>query len=427
MQVSIIDISDIEKEVEVHVTAEELQPHFEKAYKQEQAKISIKGFRKGKAPLEMVKNLYGEAIEYDSLTSIASDFFQQAMEAHNISPIGEPALVNMDYKRGKEFSFKIKYEVQPHFELKEYTKIAVEKLVHHVTDKELDEEILRLRKNNATLLEVQSVTDEGHVVTIDAQELDETGTPLIGKRNQGMRVYLDDENVVQEVKTALSNVSVGERRRVKFEVKHQDHSHTNHLELTVTKIEKVIVPEFDDEFVKKITKEKIATPSDFRAKLRQELEAYWNEMSERRVVDSLINEIVRRHDISVPESVVKALTDAEIEELKNQYPNKKLPEGFNEEEYRSQFRPNAILQAKWYFIRDKIVEKENITVDDNELEQRAERDAPTMGIEKERLLQFYKNSESLQNRLITEKLMRFLRENAIITEKVVDETQNPLV
>jgi trigger factor len=418
-----VDISDVEKEIQIQVTADELQPHFDKAYKQEQLKVNIKGFRKGKAPLEMVKSLYGEAIEYDSLTHIASEFYQKAMDEQNISPIGEPSLVDMNYKRGEQFSFKIKYEVEPHFELKEYKNIPVEKLVHHVTDKELDEEILRLRKNNSTFSEVQTVTDDGHVVTVDAQELDDTGAPLIGKKYSGMRVFLDDENVVQEIKTALKNVTAGEKRRAKFEVDHQDHKHTNHLELTVRKIEKVNVPDFNDEFVKIITKEKVTTPTDFKYKLRQDLESYWNDMGERHMIDSLINEIVRRHEITVPESVVKALTDSQIEELKNQYPTKKLPDDFNETEYRSQYRPNAILQAKWYFIRDKIAERENIAVDEKELEQRAEKDAPNMGIEKERLLQYYKNSDSLQSRIVTEKLMKFLRDNAVITEKIADEIQ----
>jgi trigger factor len=329
----------------------------------------------------------------------------------------------MNYKRGELFSFKIKYEVAPQFELKEYKNIPVEKIVHPVTDKELDEEILRLRKLNATFSEVQTVTGEGDVVTVDVQELDDTGTPLIGKKTSGRRVSLDDETIVPEVKAALKHASVGEKRRVKFALTHHDHQHTNHLELTVTKIEKMNLPEFNDEFVKNITKENVTTTTDFRTKLRQDLEAYWNDIGERRLMDSLINEIIRRHDISVPESVIKTLTDAHIEELKNQYPNKKLPDNVNESEYRTQYRPNAILQAKWYFIRDKIVEKENISVEEKELEERAEKDARAMDIEKERLLQFYKNSESLHNRIITEKLMKLLRDHAIVTERVTDETE----
>lgn len=418
MQVFIKDITEVEKELQVHVTAKELEPHFDKAYKREQSKIEVKGFRKGKTPLDLVKKLYGESIEYDSLATIANEIYLQVIEERNLKPIGTPTLTDMKYKRHEELSFTIKYEVTPSFELKEYKGIPVEKIVHQVTNEEIDEEILRLRKKYATFTEVQSVIDDEHVVTVDAQELDVDGTPLIGKKKLGIRVYLADKNVVDEVKDKLKGASVGETKRVKFEVGQFDNKLTNHLDLRITKIEKVQFPELSNEFVKQITKDKIASVAEYKEKLRSDLEKYWKSVSEQLVSNSIINEIIRRHDITVPESVIEALLDSEIEDIKNQYPNKNLPDDFNEQKYRSENRANAILQAKWYFIRDKILERENITIDENELERRAESDAQNTGIEKDRLLQFYKNSESIKNRLITEKLITFLKEHAVITEKI---------
>ena len=107
MEVSITDITDVEKEISINVPAAELVPHFDKAYAEYIPKIEIKGFRKGKAPLDMIKKIHGEAIEYDSLSTVASNIYREVVEQRNIKPIGEPALVDMNYKRGETFVFKV--------------------------------------------------------------------------------------------------------------------------------------------------------------------------------------------------------------------------------------------------------------------------------------------------------------------------------
>ncbi len=418
METSIIDHSDIEKEIQITLSQEELLPHFDKAYKKEQAKIEIKGFRKGKAPLDMIKRIYGEAIQYEALDTIANDVYRSVITERNIYPLGEPALTDINYKPGEPFTFKVKYEVQPTFEVNDYRNVPVEKLIHHVTDDEVDEEIERVQHANSELAEVEEVTDEEHVVTLDIQELDDTGSPLVGKKSSGAKLYLNEQTLAPEIRYALTNVKKGESRRVNFEYQHGEHKHLNNWEMTPTKIEKVVIPELTDEFVKKATKLKVDTVDQFRQNVKKDIERYWIETSEQQVKNMLVDEIVRRHDIPVPNALVRSLTDARIEEIKNQSQGKKLPADFNETEFRENYKAFAIHQAKWFLIRDKIIEKEQLTVTDADLEKRAEEDAPKMSIEKERLLTFYKSSDALKERLIYEKLMNFLLEHAVISEKI---------
>jgi len=421
MDVSIADITEVEKELHIRATAEELVGHFEKAYKKQRAKIEIKGFRKGRAPLDLVKKLHGEAIEYGSLDDVASDFYRQVVQERNIKPIGEPVLTDIDYKRGEALSFKVKYEVKPSIELREYKSIPVEKVVHAVTEEEVMDEITRLRRANSTDTEVGQATDEGHIVTADVQQLDETGTPLIGKKSAGVRIYLADEQVYPAIKQALKNVTVGSIVRAKAEVKKNEQEQINHLELTVKKIEKVVLPEFNYEFVKKITKDKASSVDEFTIQLRKDFEQYWNDRSDRQMVDALIGEIVRRHDITVPESMVKGILDSMLEDYTNRLPNKKPPTGFNEKEFRDQNRGYAIFQAKWFLIRERIIEAEGISADESDVERQAETDAPKMGIEKDRLLSFYKSSDAIKNRIISEKLIDFLKQHALVTERVTED------
>jgi trigger factor len=408
MEVSITDINDVEKEIAINVSAEELGPHFEQAYKEYLPKIEIKGFRKGKAPLDLVKKIHGESIEYNSLDTVASNVYRRVIEERKIHPIGEPVLTDIHYQRGTNLSFKIKYEIKPSFELKEYKGISIEKIIHTVTEQEIEDEILRLRRANSTTTEVETAADDEHVITADAQELDESGSPLIGKKNANMKMYLADETLSPQIKEALKGVSAGGKRRAKVETNHEDHQHQHHFEFSVTKIEKVQLPEFSDDLVKKTTKEKVASVTDFRKQLRDDLEAYWKERSDRKLTDELIREIVNRHQITVPESLVKGVLDSLVEDIRNRYPNKKLPADFNEQSFREQNKGYASFQAKWYLIRERIIETEGFSVEDADIERLADTDASRMGIDKTRLVAFYKNSDAVKDRIVSEKMIQFL-------------------
>ena len=105
MQVSITNLSDVQQEADIQLTQDDIQPKFERAYEKYRPKAEIKGFRKGKVPMPMIKQLYGEAIEQDALDDIASDFYRKAMEEKNIHPVGQPTIVDMDFKRGEHFHF----------------------------------------------------------------------------------------------------------------------------------------------------------------------------------------------------------------------------------------------------------------------------------------------------------------------------------
>ena len=134
MQVTINTLSDVEREADFAVPQDELQPHFELAYEEYRPKVDIKGFRKGRVPLAMVKQMYGQAIEYEALEKIAGTLYRQAMQERNVVPIGRPVIEDMDFKRGEQFTFKIKFEVKPEITLKGYKDLALTKIVHPVTD-----------------------------------------------------------------------------------------------------------------------------------------------------------------------------------------------------------------------------------------------------------------------------------------------------
>ena len=416
MEVTIQDLSEVSREVEIKATPEELQPHFNKAYADYRKKVEIRGFRKGKAPVDIIKKLYGDLIEHEALESIASDFYRQTIKEKNLKPIGEPTLIDLDFKHESGVKFKIHYDVRPEIVLKDYKGIEIEKVVHPVTEEDIEEEVLRLRRSNASFQETDAAVDTEHIVTVDMQDVDESGAPIAGKRSPGVRFYLGDENLELPFKKALSNADKGGVYRVQFEHEHGDHKHNVNAELTVTKIEKIMTPELDQALVEKMTKGKTVSVEQFRADIRKDLEEYWKQQTERQVINSLTEEIIKRHEFQVPESLTRNVLDRLLEEMKNESPGKNLPDDFDVEKFNEQNRPYAVYQSKWALLREELIKSEAIDATDEDLAKLAERDAERMKIPIDRLVNYYKSSDQIKDRIIGDKLLKILTDSAIIKE-----------
>ena len=424
MQVQITTVSPVRYEADIDVSPEELQLHFDTAYEKFRPKAEIKGFRKGKVPIVMVKKLYGEAIEHDALDTIAGDVYKQVMEERNIRPIGRPAIVDMDFKRGERLRFKVAYDVKPEITLGAYQGIAIDRFVRTVTDEDVREEIDQIRRVNGSTTPAEVVTDDEHAVVADVQELDATGTPLIGKKSENIRFVLSDPTLSAEIRGALRNARVGDTCRADIPTTEGEPHPPRSLSLAVKTVEKIILPELDETIVKKVTGNKLGSPEEFRNSLRSDLERYWHEQTEQRLANDIANEVVRMHEFPVPDSIVETFLDAFLDDVRGRSRDRQLPAGFDEQKFREGNRAYAVWQAKWMLLKERIAERENVTVSDEDLDRAASADAVRMGIEKNRLLQYYRSSGGASEKILTEKITAFLRENARITDKPLEHHQH---
>jgi trigger factor len=414
-------MSDCDREMTVNMTQEELQPHFEKAYKEAAPTLEIKGFRKGKVPMPIIKKMFGASIEYQTIEEITNDTFKKEIESRNINPIGTPTIVNIDFKPGTPLSFKIKYEVKPEFELKDYKTIVIEKFIHAPTDAEVTNEIERLQKINSAMEDGIKVDGNDYVVTVDMADLNDQGEILPSSQRNGLKITLNEKQTEQEIKDALQGVSVGDVKEAKFEHQHGDHAHKVHVRLTVKKIEKMILPAMDDVLAQKVSNGKFNTAEELKQNIKTDLDAFWKERSERRFENDLLTEIVKQYEFSVPESLVQNVIDTYIDDAKAQQPNRQLPKGFDEKRYRESVRETAVWQAKWLLIKERFIETEKIEIADAEIEKIAEEESAKLNIDKERLVQFYKSSENALERLKYKRLIDILKQNVKITETPTDD------
>jgi trigger factor len=418
MEVKTNKINDVKQEVEFEVSYADLAPHFEKAYKKFQRKAEIPGFRKGKAPVSILKRKYGEMIEQGSLEDVANDVFRDYLKDNHVHPLGEGSLVDMDYQPQSLLTFKVRFEVKPEINLAEYKGVEVNKTVYRIDDKMIEDEIKYLRSKHVTYEDAQKAEGSENVVTLDVQKLDDTGVELIGQSDKDVRFYLNDPQINKEFKEQLDQITPGEERILMLNSPNpEDNGKIEKYKVHCIKIEKIIFPELNEEFFKKTyNDDSIKTIQDFRTKVKTDLEGIYKNISDQELRNNIVNELIKLNDVPVPDTLVENILDSYIEDTKNQNPKRQLPKEFDTEEFRKTKRVDAILQVKWYLIRDKIIVAEKIEVSDDDLLPVIEADAKKYNLPVDKIRSVYEKNPDVKYRILDDKLMKFLIDNAKVKE-----------
>lgn len=402
------------QEVEFDLTYSDLTPYFDKALKQYRDKATIQGFRKGKAPLSLLKKMYGEAVEYGALEQIANDVFKDYLKNNNINPLGEGVLLDIKYDPQQALKFKVQYETKPEIENLKYKDFEVTKIIYPVDDHIIDDEIYYLRSKNCTYEIASEALDEDYLITLDVHKLDENEIEIIGQHEKDVKFYLNDAQLGKELKEQLKSFKVNEEKILRI----RNNDKTEKYRAKATKIEKIILPDLNDDFYKKVSKKDVKDENEFRQFIKEDLERIYKNMSEQDLKNNVISELIKLNDIEVPNVLVENILDSYIEEVKRQNAKRELPLDFNIEEYRKTRKADAILQVKWYLIRDKIIELEKLEVSGEDLKSVIKADSEKYGIEEEKLKKLYEKNRDVSYRILDDKVMDLLESNARIKESI---------
>ncbi|MDP4219096.1 MAG: trigger factor [Bacteroidota bacterium] len=423
MEAKITNKSQVLRELEIFVGEDEVNKAFDEAYKTMRPKLALPGFRPGKAPMSVVKKLHGDAIEGDTLEKIAQEKFKEYAEEQKLEPIGRPVMTDLHRHAGEGAHFKISYEVKPEFDLKDYNGLEAEAPIYSVTDKDVEERIHYLRFNFSTREEAQEVSDTETIVNITFQEKgpDESG---VVPPPQTTDVYLHDPQVVPELRDGLIGKKVSEKFEITLPKTSDDPKVEKKdvpLDVTINKAEKVILPEMNEDFCKKISRDKATNELEVRLLVREELEENAKRRSTETLESNMVNALLKMHDFQVPRTITHALLDTMIQEVKDENKRRGYPEdyGMNEEEYRKMGWNTAETRGKWLILRDRLVEAENLEANEEDIAKLAERDAEQYGIAKENLLKYYLSNDEIKEKVKSEKLVARLREKMKIVEKPV--------
>ncbi len=425
MEVNIKELENCKKEFEATLSYEELMPHFEKAILKYRQKVQIPGFRKGKAPINMVKKLYGDSIEYSALEDITEEIFIKYIIENKIKLIGKGTLKDLDYKPKEKLLMKVEFEVAPEIILDNYKNLDLTKTKYEVDESLVDEELTYLNLKYANYEIDGQAKDDEYMITFDTQEVDEAGSIIVGKTEKGIRIYLGSRNLEKDYKEGLKNIRENEERVI--EVTNPANNEKKKLQVKCTKVEKIIKPEMNEETFKKFTnKDDVKTEEEMRKTIKEEIEKAYENVSTQRLKDSALGELIKSNNITVPDYYVNTILDDYVKEQKIKHGKHEHMKEFNEEEFRKQHRADAIFNTKWYLIKEKIVELEKIELNDEDYKRVADESSKRYNIPVEKLIEIYKANEDMKSQLLADKVLDFVIKNSNVTEVIeTKKSENP--
>ncbi len=423
MEKTITNTGDAAGKIVVALTSEEMKPFYDKAYDNARQNIDLKGFRKGKVPRGMIKKLYGPQVEGEAVEEAISHFLSDIFQQEKIPVLGQPKVTNIDHK-DDGIEFTVEFDKMPDFELNDYRGITIDEPVHRVSDEEIEEEITKICLNNGAMVPCEQVTDENHVVRVTLDEIDsETGVPIVGAKQEETNIFLGSETVIPSLKSSLLNTKAEDS--FSFNPGSQEKGAPDKTyKITVKEIQKVVPAEFTNEFVEKHTQGKLVSTEEYRDELGFQLQEKWDSKSREQMEKQVVDKIADAHDFQPPELLVKQTLEAFVENLKKQYKDLPQAENMTVESMESELRPLAERTVKWELIQRKIIEKEDIQVEDHDIEEIVNFQAERMNADKETVKMAVMQNPRITDNIINKKVIDLLLDFAITQE--TDFDGNPI-
>jgi trigger factor len=416
MQTEIESINTYSKKLKVEISPDDLVPIEQKLVKDYQRKVSIPGFRPGKAPLNIVRQRYKEVIEQELIEEAIRRFYNKALQEADINPVSQGKVTDLQFKDNKTgMKFEIEVEVEPEVELKNYKGLKVEKEVVDVSEEMIDRTLQQIREQYATIKEIEQAK-ENHFVSFDAQELDKGDIPILGHKYENLQVQLGSGKFDPEVERQLIGIKKGEKRIVRMETSAQtsqtsQEPQMNSLEIHAKKIEEKRFPELNDEFVKNLDDDRLENLEQLKGQVRENIKLDLAQRSENLFQNRLIDELLKENPSDVPPTMVEHYLEHMIKDIKNQSKDQNI----DEESVRKEYRPAAIRNMRWYFLKKALADIENVSVSDQEVLKIIE-ESNIEEKTKKKIKSDKHYLDHLKEDLIEGKLLEILKSHAEVTE-----------
>ncbi|MFW5972622.1 MAG: trigger factor [Bacteroidota bacterium] len=398
MDTTVNQISPVEYELEITSSADELKPELDRALRSQRARTQAKGFRPGKVPLPMVKKLYGPALAYGVAEQKVQEVVnEQILRNDDYDLAGQPVLTELDYEIDQDLRAVVRFGVRPEVALKDVSGIELPRLKVDVTDELVEEQVEEFRRANADLVPTEEPAGEHDQVVFDVQEVDvETGSPIVGRKDENREFFLDDPNVSPQWKEPFQGKKAGDTFSIDIAHGDHDHGHAHRYDVSLKEVKHRELPELTDETVSALTEERFSTVEELRSAIRGELESRTQEQSRELIESQIMRKMIELHPIPVPRSAVELYLDSFIEDVK-QRNRGNLPEDFDEARFREGSRDEAERQAQWMFVRDAVIASEGLEVTDEDLNDYFANMSKNEQFSPEMLRDYYERIGALEN------------------------------
>ena len=359
MDVKVIPAERWKRYIEVTVPAAEVETEFNDALRRYQKQVQIQGFRKGKAPIHFVKQVYGGAIRQETIEELVPKILNETRKKNDLKVIGATDVEKVNYDEKEGLNFRAVVEVAPEIELRQYKDLEFEKTLYDITDEDLEETIEGLREQRATFRVLhEAALQEGNLVLVDLQKIDATGVAMIGDKYDNQRLLISGED---EFTRPLIGAKVGDTRRTSFTERKPDGKmaeQPTYYQAHIKEITEKILPPVDEAFAAEY---KFSSVAEFKNDVREHLLKRAAQRTREGLQREIVDELLKVNAFELPEKMAEEYAEKFFESVKSQFGN--LPP----ETIKSESRAAAFRRLRWEFLRARIIAAENITVSDDEV------------------------------------------------------------
>jgi len=412
------DLSPSRKEIEAELDAEEADQELERTIDRFSGRVKLKGFRQGKAPREMVKQMFASDIQQSVYDSLVPKVLDEVLTRHGIRPVGMPVVNDLSYEQGRPLRIKAVVETWPDFLLPAYKKIRVSKKEISVSDRDIDQTLAELREKSAEYVPVEGRgVKTGDYVVIDLQGKDRKTKRLMPAEK--IVVLAGHEGNEKIINDELLGMTLRQEKRFTY-VYPADHKNKKlagkdvEYLIRVVSIKEKQVPELDDEFAKHLG-EYDSLP-DLKKKIRSELQTARGRAAKNEQSEEILKAILDEAAIDLPPSLVEEETQSILRRLASSAPQQNATKE-TLEALRASAGRQAEQNLKRHLVLKKIAEAEGLKVSEEEVDVEIQALAKANNIPLARAMETFSQEgrrESLKNSLLLKKTVDFLAEQAII-------------
>lgn len=407
MSYTIEDINQCTKKLTFNFEKLDLSSEIQSALKAKQKDANLKGFRKGKAPLDMIQKLYGPQVESDALNRFVQNKLFEAINSENLQMVGHPSFENVNYESGTKVSFDALVEVFPDFELAKMEELSFTREKVEVTDEEVEQMKKNQLESKAEIKEVEgdiSLT-KGHLAVLNFEGEKEDGSRPENMKGQEFQLEIGSGQFIPGFEEGMEGMKKGEKKTL--EITFPADYHVEELQSAPVKfhvelleVKEKSFPEFNDELAKELGHE---SASDFEKKTRANLEVQKNRQADEKLNQEILEKLVELNKFDVPQVMVaqqeKYLMDDIKRNLAQQGMNEEMAEQYFEK-WKDEMAKKADFQVRSGLILDRLAKEFNVESGDEDLEKKIQETADSTGIDAEQIKQYYLGNEQMKRNMI---------------------------
>ena len=408
MKVEVESGSGLTRKLSVEIPAQRFQDQFEKKLAELHRTVTLKGFRKGKAPLDMIRTQFSDQVKGDVVDELFRESLSTVIDDHKLKIAGRPTVTALDLADDGTLSYKAELEVFPEIERVNYDGLALQVSELKVEDSEVNDMVEYFRKNYSDFRVLSRPATENDVLVVDLVKVADPKKALPTESFPDSRVDLANPATIKEFRQQLPGMKAGDEREIEV-VYDDDYSDKTFAgarityKCTVKSVNERILPPVDDAFAKRTGLGETAL--EFKLKIRERLlkekEAAQRRDHRREIVDLVCS----RNEVPIPKGPIEDYLDHLVKDFKEQ------GEEFDEQKLREQYLPVGVKSMRWDLIWRKLAEQEKIEVSPEDTENWIKGFAAYHNVtvdEARDNLQKARRMRELRDSILEEKVVNFL-------------------